>query len=421
LVDRVRSDEEGATGREEFRVDDDGTVLDPRIVARATRLLRWYPHDWRERYGEEFVAVVTSSLGDGQGGHRLSFDVAREGVVARFESAGFVGRSAPAQERARGSIMSVFVAFFGFLTSAAVLLFYSKGWQRTPVIEPLDNAVTVLSRSKAARLASEMMKSPLHRKLQLAATRSPNGNSAAWKALYKFQTKAMNEVSNSAAGRAFHQVVRGLHPASGAPVVFENIAFYVAGAAIVCIAIALIYLVATTVRTQWRHNRRRLLVPIGLLVASAVSGILAVIAYHAFEQIPPGGPTAWMSLTMFGHGRFQYWAPVVLPLCVALSIVLAMIGGSKMLRRVEYASRLYRVQSSLAISVASCLAIVIVSTIMWVATLTVQAPDFLVAKDGGPFGTAFLPLFLVAILAMIGTSWIVVSRSAQCLRSIRSD
>ena len=120
------------------------------------------------------------------------------------------------------------------------------------------------------------------------------------------------------------------------------------------------------------------------------------------------------------EGNFRFWSPVVFPLCAAVSIVFAIIGAPKLLRRVDYAPRLYRVEGFLAVSAAACLSIVLLSTIAWVATLTVQAPDFLTSKDGGPFGTSFLPIFLVAIVVMIGTSAIVVSRSARCIRIIRA-
>ncbi len=209
-----------------FGVDEDGTVLNPRIMARVARLLRWYPRTWRDRYGTEFEAVLTSSLVDGKGGLSLSMNVAREGLAARLESAGFVGRTAPVIERARASVMTVFVATLGFLTSAIALLIYSKGWQASPRIEALRNADTVLVRSKAFHAFSKVMSSPLDRRIQLAAVRSGNGNSPAWRALYKFQDKARSALENSAAGHAFTRVMSTAHPASGTPVIFNHIAYY---------------------------------------------------------------------------------------------------------------------------------------------------------------------------------------------------
>ena len=409
---------EGPSRGKSFGIDEDGTVLDPRIMARVARLLRWYPRAWRDRYGAEVEAVLTSSLVDGKGGLSLSMNVAREGLVARLDSAGFVGRTAPAIERARASVMTVFVATLGFLTSAIALVIYSKGWQASPRIEALRRAGTVLVRSKAFHDFSRMMSSPLFKRIQLAAVRSGNGNSPAWRSLYRLQDKARSGLENSAAGHAYARVMSSAHSASGTPVIFNHIAYYVTGLAIIFVAVALIYLVLTAASAQWRVDRKPLLAPLGFLFASAVFFVLAAVAYHAFEQRPPGEPAAWKSLRLLLEGNFNFWPAIVFPLCVAISMVLGAIGGPKLLRRVDYTSRLYRVESSFAVAIAVCLGIVVVSTVAWVATLTAQAPDFLTVKDGGPFGMSFLPIFLVAVIVMLGASWFVLSRSARCVRII---
>jgi hypothetical protein len=51
---------------------------------RVARLLRWYPADWRARYGEEMAATLQDTLADGRGGPLLSLDLAREGLAARL-------------------------------------------------------------------------------------------------------------------------------------------------------------------------------------------------------------------------------------------------------------------------------------------------------------------------------------------------
>lgn len=51
---------------------------------RVTRLLRWYPADWRARYGDEMAALLHDMLADGRGGWRLSLNVAKEGLAARL-------------------------------------------------------------------------------------------------------------------------------------------------------------------------------------------------------------------------------------------------------------------------------------------------------------------------------------------------
>jgi hypothetical protein len=119
-------------------------------------------------------------------------------------------------------------------------------------------------------------------------------------------------------------------------------------------------------------------------------------------------------------GNFRFWPVVIFPLCAVASVVLAAVGGVKLLRRVDFPPRMFRLQGSLAVVSAGSLCVVLISTISWVAALSEQAPAFLTSRDGGIFGTSFLPVFIVAIVVMIGTSWLVVTRSARCLRSIRT-
>jgi hypothetical protein len=55
-------------------------------------LLRWYPRAWRERYGEEFLAMVEDALGGGPPGWRLRLAVAGYGLRERGHQARRAGR-----------------------------------------------------------------------------------------------------------------------------------------------------------------------------------------------------------------------------------------------------------------------------------------------------------------------------------------
>lgn len=59
------------------------------------RLLRWYPRAWRERYGDEFLAMVEDTLDGGGPGWRLRLGVARSGLRER-------GRGLARSRRKRG-------------------------------------------------------------------------------------------------------------------------------------------------------------------------------------------------------------------------------------------------------------------------------------------------------------------------------
>jgi hypothetical protein len=360
-------------------------------------------------------------MSDGKGGLRLSLDVAREGLTARLESAGFVGRSAPALERARASVVTIVMAFFGFFASAAVLAYYAKGWQRTPVLESVEKASRIFGNSKAYHVMHRAMTSHTFKQLQLAANRSRNGYSRQWKALYKFQTQVSTALKNSQAGRTFQNAVHRAHLASGAPVALNDISHIATVVAIAFFGLALITVVVAAVRVLWRVNRKRLFVPLSLLCTSAVFFVLGAIAYQAFQAIPLGQPGSnWTAVKWLLDGNFRFWPVVIFPLCVGATIVLAIIGGVKLIRRVDFAPRLYRLQGSLAVVGAACLCVVVASTLSWVVALSAQAPDFLTARDGGVFGTSFLSVFVVAVVVMIGTSWLVVAGSTRCLRSVRT-
>lgn len=417
----MTANDEGSNVGTRFGIDEDGIVLNPRIMARVARLLRWYPRAWRERYGDEFEAVLSSSLGDGKGSFRLSLNVAREGMVARAESLGFVGNTAPPLERARASVMTVFLGMLGFLSSAAVLAFYDKGWQRAPVLESMNKAGGIFGHSKAVRVYDQLMSSATYRRLQLAANHSHNGNSAAWKVFEKYQTRALDALHRSPAGQAFQHVEHNLHFVSGAPVVLNDVGHGATCVAIALLVSALTFVVVAATRLRWRVDRERPLVPLTLLSVSAIAFVIGIVAYQAFQNIPLGQPgSEWMTVKWMLAGNFRFWPVVIFPLCAMVSVVLAAVGGVKLLRRVEFPPRMFRLQGSLAVVSAGCLGVVLIATVSWVTALSEQAPDFLTSKDGGVFGTSFLPVFLVAMVVMIGTSWLVVTRSARCLRSVRS-
>jgi hypothetical protein len=44
---------------------------------KPSSLLRWYPRAWRDRYGEELLALIQDTLDEGHPAWRLSLGVAR--------------------------------------------------------------------------------------------------------------------------------------------------------------------------------------------------------------------------------------------------------------------------------------------------------------------------------------------------------
>jgi hypothetical protein len=61
---------------------------------KPIRLLRWYPRKWRERYGEELLALVQDTLDDGRPTWRLQLSVAWGGLRERVHQASNAVRAA---------------------------------------------------------------------------------------------------------------------------------------------------------------------------------------------------------------------------------------------------------------------------------------------------------------------------------------
>jgi len=78
-------------------------------------LLRWYPAAWRDRYGDEFAALMEDHLGSRPPtlGFRLS--IAWAGLRERGHEAGLVGDSTPAANRAKSGALVVLCAWTAFV------------------------------------------------------------------------------------------------------------------------------------------------------------------------------------------------------------------------------------------------------------------------------------------------------------------
>jgi len=85
----------------------------------AARLLRWYPAAWRERYGDELVALMEDELGGRDTSIRFRLSIALAGLRERAHGAGIVGRGASAAERARAGALLVLCAWTTFVVAGA--------------------------------------------------------------------------------------------------------------------------------------------------------------------------------------------------------------------------------------------------------------------------------------------------------------
>ncbi len=114
----------------------------------VAKLLRWYPRPWRERYGEEFLAMIEDSLDGERPGLRFRLSVARAGLRERGHRVRLAGQRAalPMLTALTGRWWTFFVAGYVF----AILPYEFKassgaaqGWRVTAALAALA-AVAVL-------------------------------------------------------------------------------------------------------------------------------------------------------------------------------------------------------------------------------------------------------------------------------------
>ena len=100
------------------------------VRSRARRLLRWYPKEWRTRYGDEFVELLLSDIQERPSSLRRTLDIARHGMMARSAAAGLGGQPLDHEDAERRSLIAVGGALSIFIVFA--LAMWSQltiGWQ----------------------------------------------------------------------------------------------------------------------------------------------------------------------------------------------------------------------------------------------------------------------------------------------------
>ena len=82
-------------------------------------LLRWYPQAWRERYGEEMLALIEDEIGAGDPGLRLRLSLVRHGLAERARGAGVLGPSTSRETDMRRGALLVLAAWSAFMVAGA--------------------------------------------------------------------------------------------------------------------------------------------------------------------------------------------------------------------------------------------------------------------------------------------------------------
>ena len=111
---------------------------------KPARLLRWYPRAWRERYGQELLALIQDTLDEGRPTWRLRLGVVRGGLRERVHQAVRAGTAA-AKRTSTGWLITVVAAMIlGSLPwDLKKSLPPARAWQRTASFDLLVGAFAV--------------------------------------------------------------------------------------------------------------------------------------------------------------------------------------------------------------------------------------------------------------------------------------
>ena len=114
---------------------------------RARRLLRFYPREWRSRYGEEFHELLIAEMEERPHSVRRMLDVIRSGALARMATTGLIGLPVDPAGLPRRAMRTLGVASCAFFVIAlAVWSQLTIGWQWSqPAASPTVWAMVVMS------------------------------------------------------------------------------------------------------------------------------------------------------------------------------------------------------------------------------------------------------------------------------------
>jgi hypothetical protein len=88
-------------------------------AANLSRLLRWYPPAWRDRYGEEFIVFIQDSFGRQKPPLMARLSIVAGGIRERARRSGISGDSVPPADRVRAGVLTVLVSWTATVVAGA--------------------------------------------------------------------------------------------------------------------------------------------------------------------------------------------------------------------------------------------------------------------------------------------------------------
>jgi hypothetical protein len=114
---------------------------------RAERFLRWYPPEWRARYGDEFRELLVSAITDEPRRPTRDVDVVVGGLLARLADAGLVGTAVTSTRRAQRSLATLACVLAVFMTVAGSMwsqLNIARSWSQ-PATSATHTAIVIMT------------------------------------------------------------------------------------------------------------------------------------------------------------------------------------------------------------------------------------------------------------------------------------
>lgn len=96
----------------------------------AHSMLRWYPAQWRQRYGDELVAMIDDTIGDQRPTLRFRWSIAWAGIRERGHATGLVGAQRDAHSQVRAGALLVLCSWSAFVIAGAMFQKQSEHYAR---------------------------------------------------------------------------------------------------------------------------------------------------------------------------------------------------------------------------------------------------------------------------------------------------
>jgi hypothetical protein len=100
------------------------------MSARGDRsgFLKWYPEEWRDRYGDELMVLLDDHFGTGRVPLAARASMMRAGSTERLRCAGIIGRSVNPERRVRGASLVVLCGWALFVIAGSGFAKYAEHW-----------------------------------------------------------------------------------------------------------------------------------------------------------------------------------------------------------------------------------------------------------------------------------------------------